>query len=106
VRRLFLTLARWIDRNLTWAAFEPNTPRLWLRIQRELNAHLGNLWQAGALKGSTSAEAFYVKCDAETNPVDEREQGRVTTEIGLAAARPAEFIVARIIHRAGTVQLS
>ena len=25
-----------------------------------------------------------VKCDAETNPADEREQGMVMTEIGLA----------------------
>ena len=106
VRRLFLTLARWIDRNLAWAAFEPNLPRLWLRIGRELNVYLGQLWQAGALKGATAAEAFYVKCDAETNPPDEREQGRVTTEIGLAAALPAEFIVARIIHRAGAAQLT
>jgi phage tail sheath protein FI len=106
VRRLFLTLTRWIDRNMAWAAFEPNTPRLWIRIQRELDVYLGQLWQAGALKGASAAEAFYVKCDAETNPADEREQGRVTTEIGLAPASPAEFIVVRIVHRAGAAQLS
>jgi hypothetical protein len=106
VRRLFLTLTRWIDRNLTWAAFEPNTPRLWLRIQRELNVYLAKLWQAGALKGASTAEAFYVKCDAETNPAEDREQGRVTTEIGLAAASPAEFIVVRIVHRVGSTELS
>jgi uncharacterized protein len=105
VRRLFLTLARWIDRNMGWAAFEANTARLWNRIQRELNAYLGQLYQAGALKGATAAEAFYVKCDSETNPPDEREQGRVTTEIGLAPALPAEFVVVRIIHRAGAAQL-
>ena len=106
VRRLFLTLGRWIDRNLAWAAFEPNTPRLWNRIVRELNGYLDKLWQTGALKGATVAEAYYVKCDAETNPTEEREQGRVTTEIGLAAALPAEFIVVRITHRAGTTELS
>jgi phage tail sheath protein FI len=106
VRRLFLTLGRWIDRNLAWAAFEPNTPRLWNRIVRELNTYLDKLWQVGALKGATIAEAFFVKCDAETNPAEEREQGRVTTEIGLAAALPAEFIVVRIIHRAGSTELS
>jgi len=106
VRRLFLTLVRWVDRNLAWAAFEPNTPRLWLRIQRELNVYLGQLWQAGALKGASAAEAFYVKCDAETNPADQREQGQVTTEIGLSAGSPAEFVVVRIIQRAGVVQLS
>ncbi|MFO1429739.1 MAG: phage tail sheath subtilisin-like domain-containing protein [Candidatus Competibacteraceae bacterium] len=104
VRRLFLTLVRWIDRNLAWAAFEPNTPRLWVRIQRDLNVHLGRLLQAGALKGASASEAFYVKCDSETNPAEEREQGRVTTEIGLAPAAPAEFIVVRIIHGVGTAQ--
>jgi len=106
VRRLFLTLARWIDRNMGWAAFEANTPRLWIRIQRELNVYLGQLWQAGALKGASAAEAFYVKCDSETNPAEERDAGRVTTEIGLAPALPAEFVVVRIIHRPGAAQLS
>lgn len=105
VRRVVLTLARWIDRNMGWAAFEANTPLLWNRIQRELNVYLSQLWQAGALKGESAAEAFYVKCDSETNPADEREQGRVATEIGLAPASPAEFVVVRIIHRPGAAQL-
>lgn len=106
VRRLFLTLARWIERNLAWAPFEPNMPRLWIRVQRELAVYLEQLWRDGALKGASAAEAFYVKCDAETNPSDEREQGRVITEIGLAAAAPAEFVVVRISQRAGAVQLA
>ena len=46
-----------------------------------------------------------MKCDSETNPADEREQGRVVTEIGLAPALPAEFIVVRIIHRPGAAKL-
>lgn len=99
VRRLFITLGRWIDRHLAWAAFEPNTPRLWVRIQRELNIYLGRLWQSGALQGATPAAAFYVKCDAETNPTQGREQGQVVTEIGLAPAAPAEFIIVQITHR-------
>ena len=102
VRRLFLTISRWVDRNMTWAAFEPNDPRLWVRIQRELNTYLTGLWRAGALQGKTPAEGFYVKCDVENNPPETREIGQVVTEIGLAASVPAEFIVVRIIHRAGT----
>lgn len=102
VRRLFLTVGRWIDRNMTWAAFEPNDPRLWVRIQRELDPYLAGLWRAGALHGQTPAEGFYVKCDGETNPPETREVGQVITEIGLAASAPAEFIVVRIMHRAGT----
>jgi phage tail sheath protein FI len=100
VRRLFLTLRRWIDLNMVWANFEPNDPRLWVRIQRELTTYLLRLLQDGALKGVTPDEAFYVKCDAETNPPELREAGQVVTEIGLAPLTPAEFIVIRIIHRA------
>jgi len=101
VRRLFLTVCRWIDLNMPWASYEPNEPRLWVRIQRELGAYLRGLWTAGALVGQTPEQAFYVKCDAETNPPELREQGRAVTEIGIAPNSPAEFVVVRILHRAG-----
>ncbi len=106
VRRLFLTLRRWIDLNMAWATFEPNEPRLWVRIQRELTTYLTKLLRDGALKGPTPDQAFYVKCDAETNPPDLREVGQVVTEIGLAPLAPAEFIIVRIIHRAGATENS
>jgi phage tail sheath protein FI len=76
-----------------------------VRIGRELSAYLTQLWQLGALQGAIPAQAFYVKCDAETNPTDLREKGEVLTEIGLATAAPAEFLVIRIIHRAGSVEM-
>jgi phage tail sheath protein FI len=100
VRRLFLTLNRGIDMNMAFATFEPNEPRLWARIQRELTTYLTKLARDGALKGATPDQAFFVKCNAETNPPELREVGQVVTEIGLAPLSPAEFIVVRIIHRA------
>jgi hypothetical protein len=100
VRRLIITLKRWIDARLAWVCFEPNSPRLWLRIQREVGVELTRLWQAGALKGQSEEEAFYVKCDDETNPPD-GPQDRVVSEIGLAVAVPAEFVVVQIIHHSG-----
>lgn len=101
VRRLFLTLGRWIDLNMAWATFEPNDAHLWVRIQREMNVFLTKLLLDGALRGVTPAEAFYVKCDAENNPPELRDAGQVVIEIGLAALAPAEFIVVRIVRRAG-----
>lgn len=105
VRRVALTLGRWIDSNMAWAAFEPNGPRLWLRIRRELDAYLGGLWQSGALQGASPEQAYFVKCDGETNPPEGRQQGQVITEIGLAPAAPAEFVVVRITHSAYGIQL-
>ena len=98
VRRLFLTLQRWIDLNMAWANFEPNTQELWVSITRELSAYLSELWRAGALRGETADEAFYIKCDSETNPPETREAGQTVTEIGLAPTAPAEFVVVRIVH--------
>lgn len=106
VRRLVLTVSRWIDANMTWAAFEPNVPALWARIQRELETYLTGLWRAGALQGEAVSEAFFVRCDAELNPAATREIGQVVTQIGLAPTVPAEFIVVSVQHRAGTTELT
>lgn len=96
VRRTLLFLRESIDEGTQWVVFEPNTPDLWKRISRNVDAFLTNVWRSGALFGVTPQEAFYVKCDAETNPPEERELGRVITEIGVAIVRPAEFVIFRI----------
>ena len=53
-------------------------------------------WHKGALRGLTPAEAFYVKCDEETNPAEGIDAGRVVCEIGVAPVKPAEFVVFRL----------
>jgi phage tail sheath protein FI len=97
-RRVFHTLSRWIERFLTDLVYEPNDVRLWVRIMRELTAYLDGLHANGALRGRTPDEAFFVKCDNETNPPEVVAAGTVVTLVGLALAAPAEFVVARIIH--------
>jgi hypothetical protein len=96
VRRTLLYLRESIDEGTQWVVFEPNTPDLWKRITRNVSDFLTIVWRSGALFGNTPQEAFYVKCDAETNPPEERELGRVITEIGVAIVRPAEFVIFRI----------
>ena len=59
------------------------------------------MWHAGALFGSTATQAFYVKCDAETNPPEVRAAGQVVTEIGVAIVQPAEFVVFRLSQWSG-----
>jgi uncharacterized protein len=97
-RRVFLTMGRWLDRFLAQLAYEPNDVRLWVRIMRELTAYLDRLFQRGALRGRTPQEAFFVKCDSETNPPEVTEAGMVVTTVGVALTAPAEFIVVRVIH--------
>ncbi|NEO93483.1 MAG: phage tail sheath family protein [Moorea sp. SIO3G5] len=106
VQRLFLTVGRWLELNLIDIAFEPNDLRLWVQIERELTAYFEDLLEQGALKGTTEQTAFYIKCDAETNPPEVREAGMVVTEIGLAPAIPSELITVRIILGASGVKVA
>jgi hypothetical protein len=106
VRRVFLTLGRWLDRFMAGLVHEPNDVRLWVRIMRDLTGYLEGLFRRGALKGRTPEEAFYVKCDSVTNPPEVRDAGMVVTEVGVAVAIPAEFVVARIIHGTSGVSIS
>jgi phage tail sheath protein FI len=101
VRRLFNFLRESIDEGTQWVVFEPNTPELWAKITRNVSAFLTNVWRAGALFGTTPQEAFYVKCDADTNPPEVRDLGQVVTEIGVAVVKPAEFVIFRISQWAG-----
>ena len=101
VRRLFLFLRESIDEGTQWVVFEPNDTALWAKISRNVTAFLTNVWRSGALFGNTPAEAFYVRCDASTNPPELRDLGQVVCEIGVAVVRPAEFVIFRISQWAG-----
>jgi Bacteriophage tail sheath protein len=79
-----------------WAVFEPNDERLWMQLNISASNFLSRTWREGALFGATPEQAFYVKCDAETNPPEVVEAGQVIVEIGIAPVKPAEFIVFRI----------
>ncbi|HZF08730.1 MAG TPA: phage tail sheath subtilisin-like domain-containing protein [Thermoanaerobaculia bacterium] len=101
VRRLFLFLRDSIDAGTQWVVFEPNDLSLWAKITRNVSAFLTNVWRSGALFGATAPEAFYVRCDATTNPPEVRDLGQVVTEIGVAVVKPAEFVIFRISQWAG-----
>jgi phage tail sheath protein FI len=101
VRRLFIMAEESIRRGTQWVVFEPNDERLWKSITRDVSAFLMLLWRQGALQGSTPEQAFFVKCDAETNTQEEIDAGRVVTLIGMAPVKPAEFVVFRIGQSAG-----
>jgi uncharacterized protein len=101
VRRLFNFLRESIDEGTQFAVFEPNSPPLWQKIRRSVTAFLTNVWRDGALFGDTPEQAFFVKCDEETNPPEVRDLGQVVTVIGVAVVKPAEFVIFRISQITG-----
>lgn len=99
VRRLFLFIEESVDKGTQWVVFEPNDPTLWGKVKRNITAFLTGLWRDGALFGATPEEAFFVKVDAENNPPDVIDAGRLVIEIGVAPVKPAEFVIIRISQK-------
>ena len=82
VRRLFNFVEESILQGTNWVVFEPNDPKLWDSVKRTVTMFLRRVWRDGALFGRTPAEAFFVKCDEENNPPENRDAGILTVEIG------------------------
>jgi phage tail sheath protein FI len=96
VRRLFNYVEKSILMGTNWVVFEPNDPKLWDSVKRTITMFLRRVWRDGALFGATPGEAFFVKCDEENNPPENRDAGMLTVEIGIAPVKPAEFVIFRI----------
>lgn len=105
VRRLYLAITKQIIINLKWTVFEPNGRGLWDRIVASLSLFMRDLFARGALAGTKPEEAFFVKCDEETNPPEIIDAGQVVTLIGFAPARPGEFILVTVKRTAESVSV-
>jgi phage tail sheath protein FI len=101
VRRLFNYVAESIVQGTQWSVFEPNDQRLWMQLKISAQNFLMRVWRDGALFGATPQQAFYVKCDEETNPPEVIEAGQVVCEIGIAPVKPAEFVIFRLSQFTG-----
>lgn len=96
IRRYFNYLEKSIDEGTQWAVFEINGPALWDAVRHTVEGFLLNEWRSGALLGAKPEQGFFVRCDASTMTADDLDQGRLICIIGVAAAKPAEFVIFRI----------
>ena len=96
IRRYFLYLEASIDRGTQWAVFEANGERLWANVRDTVSDFLYNEWVNGALLGSAPEQAFFVQCDRTTMTQNDLDNGRLVCLVGVAALKPAEFVIFRI----------
>jgi Bacteriophage tail sheath protein len=96
VRRLMMMIEKAIEAAIQWAVFEPNSILTRTKLNLTLTNFLLSLWQRGALMGASADDAFFVRCDDDNNPPEERDQGRLLATIGVAPSRPFEFIILRV----------
>jgi phage tail sheath protein FI len=101
VRRLALYVETSLDEGTKWAVFEPNNERLWAELRSSANTFMQTLFVQGAFQGTTPAQAYFVRCDAQNNPQSSIDQGVVNILVGFAPLKPAEFVVIRIQQMTG-----
>lgn len=100
VRRLFIYVEESVKKATEFVVFEPNDANTWVRVRAMIENFLTDLWRDGALAGATAEQAFYVKVGlGETMTSQDILEGRMIVEIGMAAVRPAEFIIIRFMHK-------
>ena len=83
-----------------FAVFEPNDATTWLKVKGMIDSYLYGLWERGALAGSSPESAYFVNVGlGQTMTPQDILEGRMVVEIGVAAVRPAEFIILRFTHK-------
>jgi hypothetical protein len=98
VRRNLNFIKASLEQGLRFAVFELNEPRTWSKVTSAVTEFLTSLFLRGQLfsPDGTPERAFFVKCDAETNPTSEIREGRLNCEVGVNPPLPAEFVVVRL----------
>ena len=100
VRRLFNMIEESTQKATAFAVFEPNDATTWLKVKAMIESYLYGLWQQGALAGSSPDDAYFVNVGlGKTMTAQDVLEGRMIVEIGIAAVRPAEFIILRFTHK-------
>jgi phage tail sheath protein FI len=100
VRRLFLTIEESAKKASAFCVFEPNDAATWLKVKGMIESYLYGLWERGALAGAKPEAAYYVNVGlGRTMTPQDVLEGRLIVEIGIAAVRPAEFIILRFMHK-------
>ena len=95
-RRTLIYIKEALRRSTQFAVFENNDQRLWHALRMSAERILRPLWSAGGLKGASTAQAYFIRCDETLNNPQVIASGEVHMEVGVALQYPAEFVIIRI----------
>jgi uncharacterized protein len=103
VRRFFNMVEESVKKATSQFVFEPNENNTWLNVRGLIENYLNTLWRAGALAGAKPEHAFFVRVGlGQTMTAQDILEGRMNIEIGMAPAKPAEFIIIRMTQQMHT----
>lgn len=99
VRRLYIFIEESVKKATEFVVFEPNDANTWQKVKTMIENFLSSLWRDGALAGAKPDDAFFVKVGLGVTMTSlDILEGRMNIEIGMAAVRPAEFIILKFSH--------
>lgn len=103
VRRFFNMAEESVKKTINQFTFEPNEINTWQKVRSLIENYLNTLWKAGALAGAKPEHAFFVRVGlGQTMTAQDITEGRMNIEIGMAPAKPAEFIIIRLTQQMHT----
>jgi uncharacterized protein len=100
VRRFFIMVEVSVKLTVAAFVFEPNCNATWIKVKLMIEDYLVLLWRSGAIQGVKTQDAFFVHVGLGlTMTAQDISEGRMIVEIGMAAIRPAEFIIVKIVQQ-------
>ncbi len=97
-RRVVTMVERAVVRQLQWVVFEPNDATTRTAVTTTVEALLLDLFRAGAFRGATPPECFFVRTSIGPALAAEQDAGALLCEIGLAPTEPMEFLLVRVFR--------
>ena len=105
-RRTLIYLKKQLSDLAQISVFEPNTTNTWTSLSNRLDSFLYDFWRQGGLNGTTAANAYFIKCDADINTSAQVSNGTLLAQVGVALVRPAEFVVISIGQTDGGISVT
>jgi len=99
IRRFFSMIETSIKKSIQSLWLESNDQETWSSAKQAIEIFFMYLWRQGALAGAKPEHAFFVEIGlGQTMTTQDILEGKMIIEFGVAPARPAEFIIARMIQ--------
>ena len=106
LRRKALFILGSISSCTNWLAFQENESPVWQELGEQLHPFMQSLHERGYLAGDSPSNAYFVKCDSDSNFGLTGRKGEFAFIVGFALRKSGDHQVFRFSHRDGTCTIS
>jgi LysM repeat protein len=106
LRRKALFILGSISSSTNWLAFQENESPVWQEIGEQLHPFMKSLHEKGYLAGDSPSNAYFVKCDSDSNFGLTGRKGEFAFIVGFALRKSGDHQAFRFSHRDGACTIS